>query len=170
MTRPARSALLVALAALAGCSLAAGPDGIACINSCYCHYSDSAGSPPLIGPAPPLMGAAPAPSRAQGSSEDCGGCTLKTATWGLTRPNNSTVSITKACDRHVDVLQQLQHIWRRNAPEVIFPDDPEKNDIADNCGDRFFWITTTTVDKPNDVYYWPRVRANEHINKRDECC
>ena len=45
MPRRVRRALLVALAALAGCSLAAGPDGGACINSCYCHSSGSTAPP-----------------------------------------------------------------------------------------------------------------------------
>ena len=45
MPRRVRRALLVALATLAGCSLAADPDGGACINSCYCHSSGSTAPP-----------------------------------------------------------------------------------------------------------------------------
>ena len=59
MPRRVRRALLVALAALAGCSLAAGPDGGACINSCYCHSSGSTAPPepsPFLRPILPSWG------------------------------------------------------------------------------------------------------------------
>ena len=59
MPRRVRRALLVALAALAGCSLAAGPDGGACINSCYCHSSGSTAPPepsPFLRPILPSRG------------------------------------------------------------------------------------------------------------------
>ena len=45
MPRRVRRTLLVAIAALAGCRLAAGHDGGACINSCDCHCSGSTAPP-----------------------------------------------------------------------------------------------------------------------------
>ena len=45
MPRRVRRTLLVAIAALAGCRLAAGHDGGACINSCDCHSSGSTAPP-----------------------------------------------------------------------------------------------------------------------------
>ena len=45
MPRRVRRTLLVAIAAHAGCRLAAGHDGGACINSCDCHSSGSTAPP-----------------------------------------------------------------------------------------------------------------------------
>ena len=77
MPRRVRRALLVALAALADCSLD-GPDGSACINSCYCNSSGSTAPPepsPFLRPILPswgprtLLGAAGVHSA--GCSESC---------------------------------------------------------------------------------------------------
>ena len=79
MPRRVRRALLVALAALAGCSLAAGPDGGACINSCYCRSSGSTAppepSPPSRGPRT-LLGAARVPP-----ADNCRRCTVDVAVY-----------------------------------------------------------------------------------------
>ena len=99
MPRRVRRALLVALAALAGCSLAAGPDGGACINSCYCHSSGSTAppepSPPSRGPRT-LLGAARIFPRGE-----CDTCALQDAHY-----------YSKKCPgKFIDVLDKVNEQW-----------------------------------------------------------
>ena len=95
MPRRVRRALLVALAALAGCSLAAGPDGGACINSCYCHSSGSTAPPepsPFLRPILPSRG----PRTLLGAARifprgECDSCTLQAAHYKC--PNKKKISV-----------------------------------------------------------------------------
>jgi hypothetical protein len=76
---PRRFRALVALAALAGCSLAGSDGNAKCTNSCYCDSSGSAASRP-----PPLLGASPqSPSLHAQFTPKCGICFLKNATYGV---------------------------------------------------------------------------------------
>ena len=116
MPRRVRRALLVALAALASCSLA-GSDGSACTNSCHCHSSpcglsvrvptgDSSGSIALS----PLLGAAPPPPslHAQGQANNplnCKKCLLTSAFYGP--PENP-----------MDVTSKLTPLWDWNQRSV----------------------------------------------------
>ena len=76
---PRRVRALVALAALAGCSLAGSDGNAKCANSCYCHSSGSAGSRP-----PPLLGASPhSPSLHAQAQAGCSLCKLMNATYGV---------------------------------------------------------------------------------------
>ena len=76
---PRRFRALVAIAALAGCSLAGSDGNAKCTNSCYCDSSGSAASRP-----PPLLGASPqSPSLHAQFSPECEICKLKNATYGV---------------------------------------------------------------------------------------
>ena len=94
---PRRVRALVALAALAGCSLA-GSDGNACINSCHCHSSS------LVAASPPsLIGAAPPSPLSQGVPAGVE-CDLVSATYGATWEDCNSI----------DVTDEVRDVWNRN--------------------------------------------------------
>ena len=93
---PRRVRALVALAALAGCSLA-GSDGNACINSCHCHsFGLMAASSPLLGAAlpPPLDQGVPAGVE----------CDVVSATYGATWEDCNSI----------DITDKVREVWNRN--------------------------------------------------------
>ena len=94
---PRRVRALVALAALAGCSLA-GSDGNACINSCHCHSSGlMAASPPsLIGAAPPSPLSQGVPAGVE--------CDVVSATYGATWEDCNSI----------DITDKVREVWNRN--------------------------------------------------------
>ena len=151
MQRRVRPALLVALAALAGCSLAA-PGGSTCINSCYCHSSGSTGSPPLISASPP-----PLHSQGQDGPTDCKHCTLKEAMFGaLECPQTSA-------------LGQAQQYWDNNERNIKFEEPPvEKNDP---CRDhiKYLWITTAATEDGGVPVKWKAFTSEDSLDMT-ACC
>ena len=115
MQRRVRRALLVPLAVLAGCSLA-GPDGGACINSCYCHSSGSTAPPeqsPFLRPTLPsrgprtLLGAAGLPL------ERCQLCILESAKY-----------YSETCPgKQLDVLVKVNEQWNRDDGYIYVDED-----------------------------------------------
>ena len=123
------SCALVALAALAGCSLA-GSDGNACINSCHCHsFGLMAASSPLLGAAlpPPLdQGVPAAPSlHTQGERfpSRCVESEVVAATWGATLED---------CNSK-DITDKVRKAWNRNVHKFAAKDNHT-----------YFNITTST--------------------------
>ena len=152
MPRRVRRALLVALAALAGCRLAA-PGGSTCINSCYCHLSASTTSPP------PLLGAAPPPLHTQGQDDtsDCKHCKVIEAIFGAEGcpPRNATV--------------QLQEIWDQNWRKIRFAELEEDPDDPCPGSTKYLRITTAATEEGDIQREWKGFTSKESLDMT-ECC
>jgi hypothetical protein len=153
MPRCVRPALLVALAALAGCSLgerASLGGGVTCTNSCYCGPRRS---PPLLGPAPP-----PPHTQGQDNSTDCKHCKVINATWGTDEQD---------CTPR-NVMVEIQDRWDRNHRNFTV----SGTDEGDSCPGTPPWylsITTAATEDGDEQKKWPRITFNGTLDMTD-CC